>query len=188
MLDSLFNSGQTIVFTAIAVGSFLFVAGSFLFGGDHHDLGDHDHDVGGHFHDDEASLSFFSPKVIFTFMLGFGAAGAVASNYGLKTHWCILIGIGCGLCLALVAYGMLTLIYKQQASSLIDTNNAIGRTAQVLTAIPPNGTGEVGLEVQGQYQTYLARGRSGDAISKGSRVTVVENQAGQLVVEPLSVR
>jgi membrane protein implicated in regulation of membrane protease activity len=188
MLDSLFNSSQTLLFTAIAVGSFLFVAGSFLFGGDHHDVGDHDHDVGGDFHDNDASLSLFSPKVIFTFLLGFGAAGAVASHYELRTHWCVLIGIGCGICLALVAYGMLTLIYKQQATSLINTNNAIGRTAQVLTEIPPNGTGEVGLEVQGQYQTYLARARRNDGIPKGSRVTVVENQAGQLVVEPLSAR
>ena len=184
MLDSLFNSSQTLLYTAIAIGSFLFVAGSFLFGGDHHEMGDHG--VGGHFGDDEASLSFFSPKVIFTFLLGFGAAGAVASSYGLKTHWCILIGIGCGFCLALVAYGMLTLIYKQQSTSLINTNNPVGRTAQGLTAIPPNGTEEIGLEVQGQYQTYLARGKIADGIPKGSRVTVVENQGGQLVVEPAS--
>ena len=188
MLDTLFNSSQTLLFTAIAVGSFLFVAGSFLFGGGDHDA-DHDHDGGGgaHEHGDDASLSFFSPKVIFTFLLGFGAAGAVASSYGLRTHWCILIGVGCGICLALVAYGMLALIYKQQATSLINTNNAIGKMAQVLTAIPQNGTGEVGLEVQGQYQTYLARAARGDAIPKGSRVKVMENDGGQLIVDPPAV-
>ena len=187
MLNNLFNSSQTLLFTGIAIGSFLFVAGSFLFGGGDHDV-DHDHDGGGGAHGDDASLSFFSPKVIFTFMLGFGAAGAIASSYDLKTHWCIVIGVGCGFCLALVAYGMLALIYKQQATSLINTNSAIGKSAQVLTAIPLNGTGEIGLEVQGQYQTYLARAKRGDPIPKGARVKVVENEAGQLIVEPASTQ
>jgi membrane protein implicated in regulation of membrane protease activity len=188
MLENLSSvSSQTWIFTGIAVGAFLFVVGSFLLGGGDHDA-DHDHDGGGgHDHGDDASLSFFSPKIIFTFMLGFGAAGAIASNYGLKTHWCILIGIGFGICLALVAFAMLNLIYKQQSTSLINTNSALGKLAQVLTAIPADGTGEVGLEVQGQYQTYLARARPGDAIPKGTRVRVVENNGGQLLVEPVSV-
>lgn len=183
MLNSLFDSSQTLLFASIACASFLLVAGSFLFGGGHDDVGDHGgHDVG-HLHDGDASISFFSPRVIFTFTLGFGASGAIASVYGLKTHWSVLIGLGSGLVLATAAYYFMTLFYSQQSTSLIDTNNTLGKTAQVLTAIPPNGSGEVGLEVQGQYQVYLARCRGADAIPKGSRVRVLENAAGQLIVE-----
>jgi membrane-bound ClpP family serine protease len=89
-----------------------------------------------------------------------------------------------GFLMALATYGIMALFYKQQASSVIPTNSAIGQIASVTSAIPDNGIGEVGVDVLGQYQTYLARSRKGTPIAKGARVKVVENQGGQLVVEP----
>jgi len=53
----------------------------------------------------------------------------------------------------------------------------------ILKLVPANGSGEIGLDVQGQYRTYLARSR-GVEIAKGMRVKVVENQGGDLIVEP----
>src|SRR5436190_15164892 len=177
MFDNLFSSTQTLIYLGIALASFVAVGGTFLFG---HDA-DHDvsHDVG---HDHEIGL--FSPKIIFSFTLGFGAAGTIASAYGLRGLWCALSGLFAGFLLALAAYGIMAVFYKQQASSVIPTANAIGKLANVTSAIPDNGVGEVGLDVLGQYQIYLARSRKGTPISKGARVKVVENQGGQLVVEP----
>ena len=86
--------------------------------------------------------------------------------------------LGCG------AYGILALFYKQQASSVIPTESALGEIASVTSEIPDAGLGEVGVNVRGQYQIYLARSRRGKSIPKGARVKVVENQGGQLVVEP----
>jgi membrane protein implicated in regulation of membrane protease activity len=183
-MSNLLGSTETLVFLAIAVGSFLAIGGSFLFGGGHgHDLGagghDLSHDHGGVDH----GVSLFSPQIIFSFTLGFGSAGAIASTSGLALHWSIFIGIGCGVLMAGVAYALMALLYKQQASSIIETSSALGKFANVVTAIPSSGSGEVGLEVRGEYRTYLARSRRGD-IAKGSRVKVVEHQGGELVVEP----
>ncbi len=175
-MSSLFSSTETLVFLAIAIAAFLGVGGSFLFGHGDHDFG-HDTSHGDH------GTPFFSPQVIFTFLLGFGASGAISSASGLKLHWSILIGLGSGLILAGAAAAFFSIVYKQQATSVIETSSAVGKVANVLTMIPKDGNGEIGLEVQGQYRTYLARSRDGE-IAKGTRVKVVENQGGQLVVEP----
>jgi membrane protein implicated in regulation of membrane protease activity len=176
-MSSLFNSTETLVFLAIAVAAFLGVGGSFLFGHGDHDLS---HEMHG---DVDHGVPFFSPQVIFTFLLGFGASGAISSAAGLKLHWSILIGLGSGLLLAGAAATFFSIVYKQQASSLIETSTAIGKIGNVTTQIPANGSGEVGVEVQGQYRTYMARSRDGE-IAKGTRVKVVQNEGGQLVVEP----
>lgn len=175
MLQTLLNSTQTLIYLGIALGSFIAVAGTFLFG-DHHEVAG-GHDVADH------ELSFFSPKIIFSFTLGFGAAGTIASAYGLRTLWCIASGLFIGVLLAILAYGMMALFYKQQATSIIPTSMAVGRIAHVTTAIPENGAGEVGLDV-GEYRTYLARSKEGNGIAKGTRVKVIENQAGELIVAP----
>jgi membrane-bound ClpP family serine protease len=176
MLQNLLSSTQTLVYLGIALASFVAVAGTFLFGGDHdHDA---DHDAGDH------EIGLFSPKIIFSFTLGFGAAGSIASAYGLRALWCLLSGIIFGFLLACGAYGILAVFYKQQASSVIPTESALGKIANVTSEIPGSGVGEVGVDVRGQYQIYLARSRPGKTIPKGARVKVVENQGGQLVVEP----
>jgi membrane protein implicated in regulation of membrane protease activity len=179
-MSSLFNSTETLVFLAIAVGSFLAIGASSLFGG--HGDGDGGHDVG---HDGSHSMPFLSPQVIFSFTLGFGSAGAIASSYGLALHWSIVIGLGSGIVISAAAYALMAILYKQQATSIIPTSSALGKVANVVVAIPPDGNGEVGLEVEGQYRTYLARSRRGE-IAKGSRVKVIEHQGGELLVEPVS--
>src|SRR5580765_8317911 len=108
MLHNLLSSTQTLVYLGIALASFVAVAGTFLFGGDHD--ADHDHDHGfGH------EIGVFSPKIIFSFTLGFGAAGSIASAYGLRALWCLLSGLVFGFILGCGAYGILALFYKQQA-------------------------------------------------------------------------
>ena len=176
-MSNLFNSTETLVFLAIAVGSFLAIGASFLFGGGHdgHDFGHDGVDHGG--------APFLSPQIIFSFTLGFGSAGAIASTAGLALHWSIIIGMGSGVLMAGLAYVLMAILYKQQATSIVPTKSALGKIANVVVAIPANGNGEVGLEVEGQYRTYLARSRRGE-IAKGSRVKVVEHQGGELLVEP----
>jgi membrane-bound ClpP family serine protease len=101
----------------------------------------------------------------------------------VKLHWSILIGIAFGFLMAAVVYAFFAVIYKQQASSLVETSSTIGKVANVLTVIPAGGAGEIGLQVAGEYRTYLARSRQGE-IAKGARVKVVENLGGELIVEP----
>jgi membrane-bound ClpP family serine protease len=153
-----------LVFIAIAVGSFIILASSFLFG--------HDHDIG-----------FFSMKVLGTMTMGFGAAGAIARQYGADYLASSLIGLGAGIVLAGVMYLILSIIYKQQASSIVQTSSAIGQTGIVQTGIAGDKLGEVSLNVGGQYMTYLAKSSAGREIPKGRTVKVVGLIGSQLVVE-----
>jgi membrane-bound ClpP family serine protease len=171
-----------LVFIAIALGSFIVLASSFLFGHDHDaDHVDSDHSVDGH--DVEPTIGFFSMKVLGTMTMGFGAAGAIARQYGADYLVSSLIGLSSGVALAGVMYLILSIIYKQQASSLVQTSSAIGQTGIVQTGIAGDKLGEVSLNVGGQYMTYLAKSSTGREIPKGRTVKVVSLIGSQLVVE-----
>jgi len=172
-----------LVFTAIAVAGFLFVAGSFLFGHDH-DAG-HEHDMGHDAHDggDEPTISVFSTKVLATLLMGFGAAGAISKQYGLDYLSSSLVGLVTAIALGAVMYAILSVFLKQQASSLVATNSTVGCTGTVTVSIDANTSGEVGLNVEGHYATYVARSKDGSAIPKGLVVRVVKTVGSQLVVE-----
>ncbi len=177
-----------LIFLAIAIGSFILIAGSFIFGHDH----DHDHiDIGhggdGHDlgHDMEPTISVFSLKVIATFIMGFGAAGAIARQYGADYLVASLIGLGTGFILSLLMYLMLNVIYRQQSSSLVQTASAVGKTGIVQTSIACDGCGEVSLNIAGQYMPYLAKSARGTEIPKGRTVKVVSIVGSDLVVEEL---
>jgi len=175
-----------LIFLSIAIGSFIIIAGSFLFGHDH----DTDHADAGHVgdghdlsHDMEPTISFFSVKVLATLTMGFGAAGAIARQYGADYLVSSLIGLGTGLILSLIMYFLLDLIYKQQASSLVQTASAVGQTGIVQTSVDRDAPGEISLTLGGQYLTYIAKSSKGVAIAKGRTVRVVGVVGSQLVVE-----
>ncbi len=173
-----------MIFCSIAIAAFIIVAGSFLFGHDH-DV-DHDHDAGGDGGDghEDATISIFSPKILATLLMGFGAAGAIAREYQMSYMIASLIGLGFGILLAALMYFALGIFYKQQASSLVPTSSAIGCTGRVTVSISQGGQGEVGVQVEGQYNSYLASAENGAPISKGQAVRVVRTMGSQLVVEP----
>jgi membrane-bound ClpP family serine protease len=172
-----------LIFIAIALASFLLVAGAFLFGGHDGDHGGDHHDIGHEGFDSEPAISFFSPRVVGTLTMGFGAAGAIARYYGANNLVASLWGLGTGAVLAAAMYQMMNVIYKQQASSLVATENTIGKQGLVTTEIDPNGVGEVSLTVGGQYKTYLAKSAKGKTIPKGRTVNIVSIVGSQLVVE-----
>jgi membrane protein implicated in regulation of membrane protease activity len=115
--------------------------------------------------------------------MGFGAAGAIARHYELSYLSASLIGLGFGIFLGGLMYLVLGVFYKQQASSLIPTGSAIGCTGRVTTSISENGHGEVGVQVDGQYCTYLASSSDGRSIPKGQSVRIVRTLGSELVVE-----
>jgi membrane protein implicated in regulation of membrane protease activity len=174
-----------LVFAAIAIAAFVIVAGSFLFGHDHdmdhdHDLG-HDVDAG----DSEPTISVFSSKVMATMLMGFGTAGAIAKYYQANYVVASLVGVLFGLVLAAVMYLILNLFYKQQASSLVATESAVGRTGTVTVSIGEGSMGEVGVHVDGQYCNYSASAADNRPIAKGQPVRVVRTVGSQLIVEPV---
>ena len=175
-----------LIFISIAIASFLVLASSFFFGHDHDtDHADAGHVDGGHdlSHDAEPTISFFSIKTIATLTMGFGAAGTIAREYGADYLISSLWGLGTGGALSLLMYLMLKLIYRQQSSSLVQTASAIGATAMVTVSIDPGAPGQVGIELGGQYLTFIATSARRTAIPKGRTVRVVNVVGSELVVE-----
>jgi membrane-bound ClpP family serine protease len=173
-----------LIFIGITVAGLVLLVGGSLFGHDH-DAGhdghfDHGHDAGG---GGDPTVSLFSPRVIGTFIMGFGAGGAIATHYGLAPLPASFAGLGTGMLIALAMYGILRLIYSQQSTSLVTTSSAIGVAGTVTVAIAAGGTGEVELTLGGQHRAYLARSLAGEAVAKGRQVTIVRTVGSQVIVQ-----
>jgi membrane-bound ClpP family serine protease len=176
-----------LVFLAIMVAGFIILVGGSLFGHDHdggldHDAdhGDHGHDAG---HDNEPAASIFSPKVIGTFVMGFGGGGSLAQYAWGKVIVSSFVGSGVGLLMGLIMYFVLKLLYGQQATSLVETSSLIGKRGMVITEIGENSIGQVAIRVGAEAPTYLARSSSGKTITKGRLVQVVATSGSEVIVD-----
>jgi membrane-bound ClpP family serine protease len=174
-----------LIFVCITVAGFILLVGGSLFGHDHdgdHDHGghlDHGHDVG---HDLEPTVSIFSVKVIGSFIMGFGAGGAIAAFYGAGPLTASFIGLAVGVLIGLLMYGIMRLIYGQQSTSIVNTDAAVGEIGTVTVAIGRNGTGEVAINLRGQHRNFLAQSADANAIARGRQVKVVRTTGSQLIV------
>src|SRR5262245_3731161 len=122
-----------------------------------------------------------SGPIVATFVTGFGGGGTVG-HYILR--WSLLPGlllaVGSGLCLAVAAFVTLELIFRQtEAGSEFGAHSLADREAEVITAIPASGTGEIATIVRGQRETTAARASDGQAIAKGQLV-VIERVTGSV--------
>ncbi len=162
------------IFVTIAIAAFIIVAGAFLFGHDH-DIGhDFDHDVSHEGGPDVGGvISIFSTRVVFTFIMGFGAAGAIARYYGTDYPIASIVGIAAGMVLAALMYGIMLLFIEQQASSVIPTGSLMGCAGTVTVPIDKDGMGEIGVNVAGEYRTYTARMQGSGSLAKGRAVRIV---------------
>ena len=194
MFAILFTSTQGISFLTILAAGFVYLLISGLLSAGH-DLGHDAHldatnaaDGAGHAENvsegNHPTISIFSPRIIAIFAVGLGGGGAIGTFYGLSLTLSLLIGLALGAILgALGSFGM-KLLYNQQASSEVRTENSVGRTATVTVEIAPAAAGEIGLTVQGQYMTYLARGKDpAKTYPKGSLVKVSQVADSVIIVE-----
>lgn len=172
-----------LTFFAIALFGLIVLVGGSIFGHDHdhnHDFGHgHDHDSGGN----EPTVSIFSVKVIGMFVMGFGAAGTIARFYRWSAVQASLAGLGAGVLLGLVMYGVLRAIYGQQANSLVRTEDALGRNAIVTIGIGPDSPGQVEVSIGDLRRTYVAQSTGGKTFHKGDLLRVVDCYGSQLIVD-----
>lgn len=171
-----------IIFTSIALAGFILLAGSFLFGQDT-EIGHDGGDLADVDHGDSPTISIFSMKILGTLIMGFGAAAAIAANYGAGYLLASVIGVGSGVLLAFLMYLLIKLIYNQQSSSLVPTRAAVGCTASVTVSIGEDTPGEVGLYLDGAYRTFSASSSDGKPVNKGENVLVLNNVGSHLLVE-----
>ena len=176
---------MTFFLICMGVGLVLLLFSIFGAVGDHdfhfdHDAGaDHGGDSG---HDD--GPSFFSFRVMVTFMTVFGAIGALCMQYKIPVIWSSLIGFAAGILAAFLAWYLMRQTFKQQASSHIVNADLIGKIAMVITAIPAGGNpGEISLEVKSQRKSFPAKTADNTAVRNGTQVVVKEVTTAVLIVE-----
>ena len=161
---------------------------SHLFGAD----GDHGGDVGhgdighGDVGHGEVSLPILSPSIIAAFVTGFGGTGILVSYL---TEWPVVSGVMAavvgGLFLAGSAFGLLTLLYSHtQGGSEYQTSELIGASAEVISAIPQNGFGEIAYEARGSRVNAAARTMDGRPVAKHEHVQIVKIVGSTHFVKP----
>lgn len=174
-------SPTTLLLTwlSIALVAFVVLVGGFVLG--------HDFHAGHGFHaEGDGAGSVFSTRVLGTFALGLGAAGAIATLGGLSGGAALASGLFGGSVLGGTVWVFLYFLSSQQGSMLVATSELVGRLGVVVTAIGRNAAGEVGVSRGESLATFLARAHSGSAIARGQSVRVVRVAGSLLFVEEAS--
>lgn len=166
-----------LAFLSIAVVAFVILVGGFFFGHDFH---------ADHGFDGDGTGAVFSSRVLGTFALGLGSAGAIATFGGLSASAALGAGLIGGCVLAGSTWGFFALLSSQQSSMLVASSELIGRVGVVVTSIGRDAIGEVGVTRAGTLSNFLARAHSGTAIARGKAVRVVRVAGSLLFVEEAS--
>jgi len=181
-----------IILVTIALVGLVFLLIAAIFGGEHglagHDVDDvapgydMDHDAD-HGFEHAVGPSPFSLRVISLFLAAFGSAGAISHYckpyYPLSSVVGLLGGVLCGY----AGWLLMKLFWSQQASSSVRGTEMIGRVAQVKTAIPVSGVGQVTVVVKNQRFYPLARTMAGEQIEEGASVRILEFAGDAVLVE-----
>lgn len=172
------------IFLAIMVAGIIVAVGGSLFGHDHDGGFDHDHD-----HDHDAgqgngpTVSIFSPKVIGTFVMGFGGGGAIAQHLWGNIFRSSFAGLLVGVVMGAIMFGVMELLYSQQSTSLVQTASLIGSPAMVTSEIDADSIGQVTVRTGFEAPTYLARAAQGKHFAKGAAVVVIATSGAEVVVD-----
>jgi membrane protein implicated in regulation of membrane protease activity len=170
-----------LIFFAIAIAGFIIVGGGALFGhGDGHDIG-HGADHAG---DHDAVVSVFSPRVIGTFIMGFGAGGTIAVYSGTSTMAASLAGVGVGFLLGLVMYLITRMFYSEQSTTVVRIEETVGRIGIVTVPIDAGSVGKVEVQIGDLRRDFLARAADRTkSLARGQSVRVTAHLGSELTVE-----
>ena len=178
-----------LVFVAIALTGVIFLIISAVFGGDH-EVGSHeisfehglDHDVD-HGYDAAGGVSPFSMRVIAIFLTSAGAVGAICRYYDLSYAMSAFLGVVGGFIFGALGWQILRLFYRQQASSTVTSEDLTKADfAEVKTAIPASGIGQICVIVKGQRQYLPARAQDGNPVEEGASVKIMACPGGDAVL------
>jgi membrane protein implicated in regulation of membrane protease activity len=192
---------QYVYLGCFAAGLFFTVL-SFFFGhvgahgdvGGHGDFGGHDnvgtggHAEAGYDQSGMPGMSIFSPTVVCAFITAFGAFGMIFSHIeATRNVWISMpLSLVGGLAIAFGIFYMFVSIFRHtQSSSESHVAAMLGRTATIITPIPPAGVGEIAYVQGGTRYTAPARTVNGSAIGNGQTVKITRVAESQFYVEPV---
>jgi len=154
-----------------------------------HDIGSHGHipATTHHHHGSDAGRSFIallSPRLLFGFLLGFGAAGLLLRSF-LQGPFLTLAAVAGGVAFEALAAGPVSRFFFRFASKPAATlESGIEDEVKALTGFDSNGQGLVAVELDGQVVQVLAtlsdRERAaGVRVRSGDRLRVQEVDAAR---------
>ena len=164
------------------------------FGGADHDVG-HEvaHDTGHHGGDathedfsDAANMpnpSFLSLRFMFAFMSGFGVTGAIATHFGQSVLLSSAYGVGTGLVMWFVVFGVVEVLASQQASINVTEADFVGKEAHVTLEIPTGGCGQVAIQVGESLLMKIAKTIDGSSVPENARVVITGTVGPVALVE-----
>lgn len=165
-----------MVFLGVFIVSVIVSLGAFIFG--------HDGDHGGGDHGGDSMPSVFSMRVISLFLVGFSGVGMMAYYaWNLSPGISTLLGIVFGLILGGIGYAFVVFFHKQQANSMVQTQEYIGVTGRVTIAIPQGGTGEISVTVNNQLRSIFAITADGSPLPEGRPAKIVSMAGGTATVQ-----
>jgi membrane protein implicated in regulation of membrane protease activity len=171
------------IFLAIAAVGFIFLVVSFAFGElfGHADLGGHDADFHGDVHGDVHGVGVFNTRIVSVFITAFGGFGAIGIHLGYRTETSTLLGLVGGVVFGALIYAFASFLYSQQASSDVRVSELVGRTAEVIVAIPQNGVGQVRCSLGESMVEKIARTPDGVALPANT-VVKIESVVGETLL------
>ncbi len=135
----------------------------------------HDFDVssGDFYHGHgEVALSPVSPITIAAFVGGFGGGGLIGFFLHMPTWGTILVGLAVGFAIAFGIYYLMYVINKSNVSSEARVSDAVGITAEIITPIIEDATGEIAYILRGSRYNGAARSLDGKSIGRGRAVKI----------------
>ncbi len=132
----------------------------------------------------DASHDFgiFDSRVIAVFLTAFGGFGAIGAMLDYGAFGASLFGLLGGAAFGAIVFYFGKLLYSQQSSSSVSAESLIGRTAQVIVGIKPDGLGQISCRVGEERIEKLARTTSGEEIKAGQLVRIESIGSDSVIV------
>ncbi len=176
-----------LIFLVLALVGVAFLLFSAVLGGDHDLSADHEFSFehgyeAGSDHEGGGGPGPFSLRVISLFVTAFGAVGAISRYYGASYILSSFLGFIGGILIGAAGLQIMRFFWRQQATSTVCSDDLISSNAEVKTAIPPSGVGQISVVVKNQLRYMPARTKEGIGIEEGATVRIVACPGGGSVV------
>lgn len=122
--------------------------------------------------DTSHDFGIFDSRVISIFLTAFGGFGAIGASLGWGAAGGSLFGLFGGFFFGAIVFYFGKFLYSQQSSSSVSAEDLIGRTAQVIVNIKPDGLGQISCLIGEEKVEKLARTISGEEIKAGQLVRI----------------
>lgn len=176
--DAVEGLNLTMVYGGFVLAGLLFCGVAFLFGGDG---GDGGADAGG----DDGGGCFLSPISLAFFTTSLGAFGLILLHgLGVSPLRSILYSVvAAGVSMTVLSYFFFRLFVR--GGAVVQAQTVDGLSAEVFTAIPEGGVGEVLYRDGRGQQKALARSADGRALPVGASVRIDRRVGPTLVVSKI---